>query len=62
MDENYKELIFRGTTEDFVAALEESVRRRIGYALWQARTGKKADSAKPLGGNKEFKGAKCWRS
>jgi len=58
MDENYKELIFRGTTEDFVAALEESVRRRIGYALWQAQTGKKADAAKPLGGKKEFKGAK----
>jgi phage-related protein len=58
MDENYKELIFRGTTEDFIAALDLSVRRPIGYALWEAQTGKKAASAKPLGGSKEFKGAK----
>ena len=58
MDENYKELIFRGDTEDFIACLEEDLRRRIGFALWQAQIGKKAPSAKPLGGNKEFKGGK----
>jgi phage-related protein len=58
MDENYKELIFRGTTEDFIAALDLRVRRPIGYALWEAQAGRKAASAKPLGGSKEFKGAK----
>jgi phage-related protein len=55
MDENYKELIFRSDTEEFIATLDESLKRRIGFALWQAQIGKKAPSAKPLGGNKEFK-------
>ncbi len=46
MDENYKELVFRG------------VKRRIGLALWQAQIGRKAPSAKPLGGSSDFKGGK----
>jgi phage-related protein len=58
MDENYKELVFRGDTEEFIASLEEGLKRRIGFALWQAQIGKKAPSAKPLGGNKEFKAGK----
>jgi hypothetical protein len=32
MDENYKALIFRGDTEDFIASLDEVVKRRIGFA------------------------------
>jgi phage-related protein len=58
MSENYKELIFLGDTEDFISSLDWDVRRQIGYALWEAQTGKKAPSAKPLGGIKEFKGGK----
>jgi phage-related protein len=58
MDENYKELIFRGGTEDFIASLDDVRKRQIGFALWQAQLGKTAPSAKPLGGAKEFKGGK----
>ena len=36
MDENYKEVIFRGGTEEFVAALADETKRQIGFALWQA--------------------------
>jgi phage-related protein len=58
MDDNYKELIFRVGTENVIASLEDGVKRQIGFALWQAQIGMKAPSAKPLGGNKEFKGGK----
>ena len=58
MDENYKELVFRGDTEEVIASLDDAVKRPIGFALWQAQIGKKAPSAKPLGGNKEFKAGK----
>jgi phage-related protein len=58
MDENYKELIFQGDAAEFIASLDDVRKRQIGFALWQAQVGKKALSAKPLGGNKEFKGGK----
>jgi phage-related protein len=58
MDENYKDLIFRADTEEVIASLGDGVKRQIGFALWQAQIGKKASTAKPLSGNKEFKGAK----
>ncbi len=58
MDENYKEVIFRGGTEEFVAALADETKRQIGFALWQAQVGRKAPSAKTLGNVKEFKGGK----
>jgi phage-related protein len=34
------------------------VKRQFGYALWLAQLGGKAPAAKPLGGNKEFRGAR----
>jgi phage-related protein len=52
MEENYKELIFRGNTKEFISSLDDDLKRRIGLALWQAQIGKKASSAKPLGGVK----------
>jgi phage-related protein len=58
MDTNYKELVFRGQSESKLARLAEPAKRDIGFALWFAQTGKKASSAKPLGGHKEFKGGK----
>jgi phage-related protein len=58
MEENYKELIFRGNTKEFISSLDDDLKRRIGLALWQAQVGKKASSAKPLGGVKDLKGGK----
>lgn len=58
MDENFKEVVFRGETEEFISALDNGLKRRIGMALWQAQIGKKAPSAKPLTGGKDFKGGK----
>jgi len=58
MDENFKELVFRGDAKEFISSLDDGVKRRIGTALWQAQIGRKAPSAKPLGGSKELKGGK----
>lgn len=58
MDENFKELVFRGDTKEFISSLDDDVKRRIGIALWQAQIGKKAPSAKPLTGGKYLKGGK----
>ncbi len=58
MNVNYKEPLFRGQTEHFIASLTEPLRRQIGFALWLAQTGKKAPSAKPLVGQQEFRGGK----
>jgi len=58
MEENYKELIFRGDTKEFISSLDDDLKRRIGLALWQAQIGKKAPSAKPLIGGKDLKGSK----
>jgi phage-related protein len=58
MEENYKELVFRGPTKDHLSAMPTSVRLEIGQALWLAQTGKKSAKAKPLTGPKEFRGAK----
>jgi phage-related protein len=58
MNENYKELVFRGPTKDDLSAMPIPVRMEIGQALWLAQTGKKSANAKPLTGQKEFRGAK----
>lgn len=58
MDDNYKELLFRGPSERVLASLPNEVRREIGFSLWQAQTGRKAPNAKPLTGMREFKGGK----
>jgi phage-related protein len=42
MEENYKELVFRGPTKGDLSAMPTSVRLEIGQALWLAQTGKRA--------------------
>ena len=45
-----KPLRWVGSSRDDLLALPEEVRREVGYALFVAQNGEKADSAKPLKG------------
>lgn len=45
-----KPLRWVGSSRDDLLALPEEVRRELGYALFVAQNGEKADSAKPLKG------------
>lgn len=45
-----KPLAYIGTAEEDLRALPREVRRKVGYALYRAQTGGKAQNAKPLAG------------
>ena len=45
-----KPLRWVGSSRDDLLALPDEVRREVGYALFVAQNGEKADSAKPLKG------------
>jgi phage-related protein len=60
MVDNYKEMIFLPGTEKALLRLPDEAKQDIGYGIWMAQIGKKASSAKPLTGHKEFKGAKVF--
>lgn len=48
--EDLKPLRWVGSSYDDLLALPEEVRREVGFALFVAQNGEKADSAKPLKG------------
>ncbi len=52
-----RELVWLGPTKRTVLGFPDEVRREVGYALYRAEQGSKHPSAKPLTGEKAFKGA-----
>lgn len=58
MDRNPKDVVFFGRTKEVLSQMPDQVKRDIGHNLEVAQIGQKGQLAKPLGGQKEFKGAK----
>jgi phage-related protein len=52
-----KPVEFVGSAEDDLSAFPDSVKSVIGFAIFQAQLGLRHQRAKPLRGDREFKGA-----
>jgi phage-related protein len=50
LDDRLKPLRWVGSSKEDLSGFPEEVRRRVGGALWEAQTGRKAPYAKPLKG------------